>query len=111
MKIRGNYHLFYALYLISGIIMYFASLSFGDIGFGLGTLPAVLLSGLVTYKHMPDERELSLYREIDSYVIIGIAFIMTGIYAFLPDINWFHALVSATFALRGAIGLIMFSIK
>ena len=110
MKIRGNYHLFYACYLISGIVIYFALLRFGDIGLVWGLLPA-LVSGLVSYKHPLDERELSLYHEIDSYVFVGIAFIATGIHVFLPDINWFYTLISAMFALRGAIGLIMFSIK
>ena len=69
MKIKGNYHLFYAFYLISGILTYFALHRFGDIGLVLGVLPAFLAWNLMSYKHKPDERELSLYRQVDSYVL------------------------------------------
>ncbi|MCB5272037.1 MAG: hypothetical protein LHW56_09365 [Candidatus Cloacimonetes bacterium] len=111
MKIRGNYHLFYACCLISGILTYFALHRFGDIGLVLGVLPAGLARDLMSYKHKPDERELSVYRQVDSYVFIGIGLTMLIVHLFFPNINWFYTLISAMFALRGAIGLIMFSIK
>lgn len=106
MKIRGNYKLFYLIELITGIILIFSFSVFGDKG--LFVLILFFIGLFLTQKLNPDEREIQLNFQINTYesIVIGIA--MGIIYFLFPTLNWFYALISISLISRGIIGFLTF---
>lgn len=111
MNIRGNYRILYASQLITGILTWFACAKYGIPGLGIAFIPFFIGMTVVMYKHQPDEREMSLSHQINSYEGIGTGLIAGLIYFLLPDVNWYFALVSGMSVIRGIIGVIIFSVR
>jgi len=63
MKIRGNNILFFSLELISGTLVFFLTLSYGDWGL-LGGI--VFFTGLILTRNRPDEREINLLYKVSA---------------------------------------------
>lgn len=105
MKIRGNNTLFFSLELISGILVFILTLSFGDIGlFGL----ALFFIGLIFTRNKPDEREMILLFKVTALEVSFLGAIMAIIYFKFPGYNWFHGFVSFGLIIRGILGVVHF---
>jgi hypothetical protein len=111
MTIRGNYHLLFASQLVTGILTWLACLKFGVLGVVIGFIPFAIGLLVVMIRHNPDERELALTHQINSYEGICAGVIAGVIYFAFPQINWFFALISGISVVRGIIGLIMFTVR
>lgn len=111
MTLRGNYRLLYASQLITGVLTWFATAKYGIPGLGIAFIPFLTGMPVVMYKIQPDEREMSLSHQINSYEGIGTGVIAGLIYFLLPDVNWFFALISGISVIRGIIGFIVFSVR
>ena len=105
MKIRGNNILFFSIELISGILVFILTLSFGDIGL-LGLI--LFFAGLIATRNMPDEREMALLFKASALHASCLGAIMAIIYFKFPDYNWFHGFISFGLITRGLLGLFYF---
>ena len=111
MRLRGNYRFLFATQLLAGVLTYWACITFGLIGIGIGFIPFLAGLNLVLTKHNPDEREMSLLHKTDSYKGIGLVVVMAIVYMYFPQYNWFFIMVSALSIIRGIVGILLFSIK
>ena len=105
MKIRGNNILFFVLELISGILVFILTFSFGDYGL-LGLILFFLV--LITTRNIPDEREMILLFKSTALHSSLLAAIMAIIYFKFPGYNWFHGFISFGLMTRGLMGLLHF---
>ena len=105
MKIRGNNTLFFSIEVISGILVFILTLSFGDYGL-LGLI--LFFAGLIATRNMPDEREMILLFKASALHASFLAAIMAIIYFKFPAYNWFHGFLSFGMITRGTIGLLYF---
>ena len=105
MKIRGNNTLFFAIEVISGILVLILTKFFGDIGL-LGLV--LFFIGLILTRNIPDEREMNLLFKASALHSSFLGAIMAIIYFKFPDYNWFHGLVAFGMITRGIIGLLYF---
>ncbi|MBL7149055.1 MAG: hypothetical protein ISS80_03185 [Candidatus Cloacimonetes bacterium] len=105
MKIRGNNTLFFSIEVMSGILVFILTLTFGDYGlFGL----ILFFAGLIATWDMPDEREMVLLFKASALHTSFLAAIMAIIYFKFPGYNWFHGFISFGMLTRGIIGLLYF---
>ncbi|HRY83025.1 MAG TPA: hypothetical protein P5533_00160 [Candidatus Cloacimonadota bacterium] len=111
MTFRGNHRLLYASQFVTGILTWFLSVEYGIAGLVIGILPFLAGQFAVLYKHHPDEREMSLSHQINSYESIGTGVFAGLIYFLLPQVNWFFALISGISVIRGIVGMIVFSVR
>ena len=111
MRLRGNYHFLFVTQLLAGVLTYWACITFGLIGIGIGFIPFLAGLILVLTKHNPDEREMSLMHKTDSYQGIGLVIVMAIVYQFFPQFNWFFIMVSALSIIRGIVGILIFSLR
>ena len=105
MKIRGNNTLFFSIEVISGILVFILTLSFGDYGL-LGLI--LFFAGLIATRNMPDEREMILLFKASALHASFLAAIMAIIYFKFPAYNWFHGFLSFGMITRGTIGMLYF---
>jgi hypothetical protein len=105
MKLRGNNILFFSLELISGILIYFLTLEFGDWGLLGGVL---FFIGLIITRNNPDEREVVLLYKVSALEAAALGAIMAVIYLKFPEYNWFHGFFAFACISRGIFGLIFF---
>ena len=105
MKIRGNNTLFFAIEVISGILVLILTKLFGDIGL-LGLV--LFFIGLILIRNKPDEREMALLFKASALHASFLGAIMAIIYFKFPDYNWFHGFISFGMITRGIIGLLYF---
>lgn len=111
MTIRGNYHILYGSQLLTGLITYPLCVKLGILGLVIGFLPFLLGMIAVMRKHQPDEREMQISYQINSYEGISAGVLAGVIYYFFPGLNWFFALIAGVSIARGIIGLIWFSVR
>ncbi len=105
MKIKGNNTLFFSIEIISGILVFILTLTFGDYGlFGL----ILFFAGLIATWDMPDEREMVLLFKASALHASFLGAIMAIIYFKFPGYNWFHGFLSFGLMTRGIIGLLYF---
>ncbi len=105
MKIRGNNTLFFSIEVISGILVFILTLSFGDIGL-LGLI--LFFAGLIATRDIPDEREMGLLFKASALHASLLGAIMAIIYFKFPGFNWFHGFISFGLITRGLLGLLYF---
>jgi len=105
MKIRGNNILFFSLELISGILVFFLTLNYGDWGL-LGGV--VFFVGLIMTRNIADEREINLLYKVTALEASVMGAIMAIIYFKFTGYNWFHGYFSFGLMSRGILGLIYF---
>ena len=105
MKIRGNNTLFFSLELISGILVFILTLTFGDIG--LVCIALFFLALIITHE-TPDEREMVLIYKATALQMSLMGAVMAIIYLKFPGYNWFHGFVSFGLITRGILGVIHF---
>ncbi|NQV17982.1 MAG: hypothetical protein HQ534_05505 [Armatimonadetes bacterium] len=105
MRIRGNNTLFFILELISGILVFVLTLSFGDIGL-LGLI--LFFAGLIATRDVPDEREMALLFKATALHAACLGAIMAIIYFKFPGYNWFHGFISFGLITRGILGVVHF---
>lgn len=105
MKIRGNNTLFFILELMSGILVFVLTLSFGDYGL-LGLI--LFFAGLIATRDMPDEREMVLLFKASALHASFLGAIMAIIYFKFPGYNWFHGFVSFGLITRSLLGMLYF---
>ncbi len=111
MTIRGNYHLLFGSQLITGLLTYWACTKYDVMGVIIGFIPFLIGMIVVLTKHKPDEREMLLSHQINSYEAISTGIIAGIIYFCFPHLNWFFTLVSAISVVRGIIGMIVFTVR
>ena len=105
MKIRGNNTLFFSIEVISGILVFILTLTYGDYGlFGL----ILFFAGLIATRNMPDEREMVLLFKVTALHASFLAAIMAIIYFKFPGYNWFHGFISFGLITRGFLGVLFF---
>lgn len=109
MKIRGNYLFMYIVQFFAGIITYFACLRYDIYGvlIGFGFFFVALMA--VQIKHQTDERELALSHQANSYEAILVAVIMSVVYLYFPELNWFYVFAASISIARGLIGTLLFA--
>ncbi len=105
MKIRGNNTLFFSIEVISGILVFILTLTFGDYGL-LGLI--LFFAGLIATRDMPDEREMVLLFKASALHASFLGAIMAIIYFKFPGYNWFHGFLSFGLITRGSLGLLYF---
>ena len=105
MKIRGNNLLFFIVELVAGILVFFLTKLFGDVGlWGL----ALFFIGLILTRNTPDEREMIIIYKVTALEGVFLGAIMAVIYFYFPAYNWFHGFVSFALIVRGFIGTLHF---
>ncbi len=105
MKIRGNNLLFFVLELISGILVYILTSSYGDIGL-LGLI--LFFIALIFTRNIPDEREMIIIYKVSALEASILGAIMAIIYFKFPNFNWFHGYISFALIVRGFLGTLHF---
>lgn len=105
MKIRGNNLLFFILELISGILVFILTRTYGDAGlWGL----ALFFIGLILTRNVPDEREMILIYKVTALEGFFLGAAMAIIYFYIPGYNWFHGFISFALIIRGLLGTFHF---
>jgi len=107
MKIRGNYILFFIIEMLTGIILFSLCWFYGDMG--LWALILFFIGMALTMNPKVDEREMQLLYQAGSLESIAIGITMAVIYFYLPQVNWFHSLLSVALLSRGLFGIIVFT--
>jgi hypothetical protein len=105
MKLKGNNILFFLLELISGVLIYFLTMQFGDWGL-LGLI--LFFIGLGITRNKADEREISLLYKVSALEATFMGAVMAIIYFKFPAYNWFHGFIAFGLIIRGILGLIHF---
>ncbi len=111
MTIRGNYHIYFAISVIMGIIIFAVAPKYGVYGLGVVMILIQIPLFLIFNKHKPDEREKALMYKIDSFGMAFTIAIAVIIYLFFSQLNWFFTLISAMYVTKGLIGLLIFSLE
>ena len=106
MKIRGNYILFFIIEIISGILLFTLCWFYGDHGLWASAL--FFIGMALTMTPNVDEREMQLLYKAGSLESIVMGAAMAVLYFYLPQLNWFHSLLSIALLGRGTFGLIVF---
>jgi len=109
MSLRGNFLAFYAIELLTGILLAILFYFFGDIG--LAGLVLFFIGLALTLKPNVDEREVLMSYQISSYEGIALALVMTITYFKFPEANWFYVFMVTALIVRGIIGIIAFKMK
>lgn len=107
MNIRGNYILFFVIEIITGILLFSFCWIYGDIGLWL--LSLFFIGMVFTMSPKVDEREMQLFYKAGSLESIVIGATMAALYFYLPQLNWFHSLLSVALVSRGLFGIIVFT--
>ena len=109
MSLRGNFLAFYAIELLTGILLAILFYFFGDIG--LVGLVLFFIGLALTLRPNVDEREVLMSYQISSYEGIVLGFVMTITYFKFPQANWFYVFMVTALIARGIIGIIAFKMK
>lgn len=105
MKIRGNNLLFFIIEFIAGVLVFFLTKAFGDVGlWGL----ALFFVGLILTRNVPDEREMILIYKVSALEGFFLGAVMAVIYFYIPDYNWFYGFISFALIIRGILGTLHF---
>ncbi|KAA3615780.1 MAG: hypothetical protein D8M58_16450 [Calditrichaeota bacterium] len=106
MKIRGNYILFFSIEIITAVLLFTLCWFFGDMG--LWALSLFFVGMAITMSPKVDEREMQLMYKAGSLESIAMGAVMALLYFSLPQLNWFHTLLSTALLSRGAFGIFVF---
>ncbi len=111
MTLKGNYRIMFLSQLFTGIVSYPLCLKFDILGILIAFIPFLIGMILVLNKHTPDEREKDLLHKANSVESIGIGLILSVVYMFFPNLNWFYVFLASISIVRGIAGIILFTIK
>lgn len=106
MKVRGNYILFFSIEIVTGVLMFSLCWFLGDMG--LWSMALFFVGLALTVSPKVDEREMQLMYKAGSLESVALGAVMAFIYFSLPQLNWFHTLLSTALVSRGAFGLFVF---
>ena len=121
-SIKGNYILWSAVHLATGILFIVLTL-FWDTNLlvehhyifilGMSTLPAFIFIMYFNRGHKPDEREEHILRKVTSYTLSAITMVLLGMYGRLdkgcdPTPLWIAILWGVTLISKGGFGMYFF---